>query len=99
MSLRAGFDLAPLTTKLWMTGLLVLALVSAFSIIGSTHQSRALYAQLQEREAKRWYLEEEYSRLLLEQSTWASHHRIADAAEQSLGLAAPEHAQTRLVIE
>jgi cell division protein FtsL len=31
---------------------------------------------LQSLEAERWYLEEEYSRLLLEQSTWASHHRI-----------------------
>lgn len=85
--------------SLWSIGLLGAVVATAFALIGSTHQSRALYAELQEREAKRWYLEEEYSRLLLEQSTWASHHRIADAAEASLGLAAPNHAQTRLVIE
>lgn len=84
---------------LWSLGLLGAIVATAFVLIGSTHQSRALYAELQEREARRWYLEEEYSRLLLEQSTWASHHRIADAAEESLGLAAPDHAHTRLVVE
>lgn len=92
-------SLSALSTKLWLAGLIGLAVATAFALIASTHQSRALYADLQEREARRWYLEEEYSRLLLEQSTWASHHRIADAAEESLGLVAPGLPQTRLVIE
>ena len=72
-------------------------LLSAFSIIASTHRSRALYAQLQELESQRWFLDEEYSRLLLEQSTWASHYRIANEAGRSLGLRAPTLTNTELL--
>lgn len=76
---------------------LVMAIASAFLIIASTHSSRALYAQLQNHEAQRWFLEEEYSRLLLEQSTWASHNRIESEAAQRLGLRAPRHNNVRIV--
>lgn len=83
----------------WFVLLLSLVLASAFSVISSTHQSRSLYAELQDGDAQRWYLEEEYSRLLLEQSTWASHHRIIAEASDNLGLVAPSHAQTRLLVQ
>ncbi len=72
-------------------------LASAFGVISSTHHCRELYAQLQKHEGRRWYLDEEYSRLLLEQSTWASHHRITAEAADSLGLGAPDLSRTRLV--
>ncbi|EAQ99024.1 cell division protein FtsL [Congregibacter litoralis] len=81
----------------WALVLLMLVLGSAFFIIASTHASRGFYAQLQDLEARRWYLEEEYSRLLLEQSTLASHYRIESEAGETLGLVAPGHEQTRLV--
>ncbi|MFK7829179.1 MAG: cell division protein FtsL [Congregibacter sp.] len=71
--------------------------LSAFAVIASTHQTRALYAGLQDYEAERWDLEEEHSRLLIEQSTWASHNRIESEAGDALGLGIPSHAQTRLV--
>lgn len=77
--------------------LLTSAVVSAFAVISSTHRSRALYTQLQGLEGQHWYLEEEYSRLLLEQSTWASHHRIESEAGRLLGLGAPDHEHLRLV--
>ncbi|MDP5054985.1 MAG: cell division protein FtsL [Congregibacter sp.] len=86
-----------LIRSLWVTLVLALVLGSAFSIIGSTHISRSFYGQLQDLEARRWYLEEEYSRLLLEQSTLASHFRIESEAGSTLGLGAPGHDQTRLV--
>lgn len=86
-----------LVKPLWAAAVLVLVLASAFSIIGSTHASRSNYAELQDLEAQRWYLEEEYSRLLLEQSTLASHYRIESEAGVVLGLAAPGQDQTRLV--
>ncbi len=86
-----------LTRFAWGALLLLLVLLSAFAIIASTHASRDFYAQLQEHEAQRWYLEEEYSRLLLEQSTWASHYRIETQAGESLGLGVPGHERTRLV--
>jgi cell division protein FtsL len=81
----------------WTALLILLIVLSAFAVIASTHGSRELYGQLQQLEARRWYLEEEYSRLLLEQSTWASHHRIETVAADDLGLTAPDHQRTRLV--
>jgi cell division protein FtsL len=77
--------------------LLVLSLVTALAIVASTHRSRGLYADLQDLEGRRWYLEEEYSRLLLEQGTWSSHHRIQSEAQEALGLSAPPHDHTRLL--
>ena len=77
--------------------LAVLACATAFAIIGSTHRARGLYAELQTLEGQRWYLEEEHSRLLLEQGTWSSHHRVATEAGELLGLDAPDHAHMRVL--
>lgn len=70
--------------------LLLLILVSAFAAIYSTHACRALYTQLQELESSQWYLQEDYGRLLLEQSTWASHYRVERVARGDLGMTAPD---------
>lgn len=70
-------------------GLMLLCLVSSFATIHATHECRKLYAQLQDLEAARWYLDEEYSRLLLEQSAWASHYRVEQVAEGEMSMQAP----------
>lgn len=75
-------------------GLLVL---SAFTIIHSTHTCRALYSQLQSLESEQWYLQEDYGRLLLEQSTWASHHRVEKVARRELGMQAPDLSKFQVV--
>ena len=68
----------------------LLLIASAFGVISSTHACRELYAELQTLEATRWHLQEDYSRLLLEQSTWASHHRVEKVAGGELGMRAPD---------
>ena len=89
---RAGLELV------WSSLVaLVLLLLSAFLIIHSTHACRALYAQLQDLESSQWYLHEDYGRLLLEQSTWASHHRVEKVARADLGMQAPDLAQFKVV--
>jgi len=62
---------------------------SAFAVIHSSHACRQLYAELQGLEADQWYLQEDYSRLLLEQSTWASHYRVEKVATAELGMQPP----------
>lgn len=62
---------------------------SAFGVIHSSHGCRELYAELQRLEADQWYLQEDYSRLLLEQSAWASHHRVEKVATGELGMHSP----------
>jgi cell division protein FtsL len=76
---------------------LLLILVSTFAVIHSTHACRALYAQLQVLESSQWYLHEDYGRLLLEQSTWASHRRVEKVARADLGMQAPDLAQFKVV--
>ncbi|MBE9539815.1 MAG: cell division protein FtsL [Proteobacteria bacterium] len=68
---------------------LFLIVVSAFGVIQTSHACRQLYAQLQILEAARWYMEEDLGRLLLEQSTWASHHRVEQVAVRELGMQPP----------
>jgi cell division protein FtsL len=82
----------------WLNaGLTVLILVSSFAVIRSTHSCRAMYEQLQELESSQWYLQEDYGRLLLEHSTWASHYRVERVAEEELGMQAPGLAQIKVL--
>ena len=77
--------------------LLMLVLLSSFATIYSTHACRALYTQLQELESSQWYLQEDYGRLLLEQSTWASHYRVEKVARSDLGMGAPNLARYKVI--
>lgn len=82
----------------WLNaGLGALILVSAFAVIATTHTCRAQYARLQELESSQWYLQEDYGRLLLEHSTWASHYRVEKVAAEELGMQAPDLARHRVI--
>ncbi len=84
----------------WMSALsLSLVLLSAFAVIHSTHACRELYTMLQELESDQWYLQEDYGRLLLEQSTWASHYRVEKVARGELGMIAPQIDRLRVVVK
>ena len=77
--------------------LLGFVLISAFGTIYSTHACRELYASLQVLEHSQWYLQEDYGRLLLEQSTQASHYRVEKVARGELEMVAPRAAQFKVV--
>ncbi len=84
---------------MWLNvGLLVLILASTFVVIRTTHACRAMYAQLQELESSQWYLQEDYGRLLLEESTWASHYRVEKVARAELGMAEPDLARYKVLV-
>lgn len=77
--------------------ILSLVLVSSLGVIYSTFKSRQLFSevQLQHRESMR--LEEQWGRLLLEQSTWSSHSRVEGLAKQKLKMVAPDPAHIVVV--
>ncbi|QFU74975.1 cell division protein FtsL [Halioglobus maricola] len=84
----------------WQLGTLalgVLVLVSAFAVIHTTHACRELYTHLQALEARQWHLQEDYGRLLLEESTWASHYRVEKVARGELQMAEPDLARYEVV--
>lgn len=78
---------------------LMLVVVSAFAVIHSTHACRKLYASLQELESSQWYLQEDYGRLLLEQSAWASHYRVEKVARAELGMKSPQLDRLQVVLK
>ena len=79
--------------------LLVLALLStAVSIIDTSHRCRQMYSQLQTMESRRWTMQEQWGRLLLEQSTWAGHHRVEQLARKELRMRLPDPAEFTVVM-
>lgn len=78
--------------------LLVVAVTSsAVAIVETSHRCRQAYAQLQDLESRQWNMQEQWGRLLLEQSTWAAHHRVEQLARRELGMRLPEASELTVV--
>ncbi|ANF59577.1 cell division protein FtsL [Halotalea alkalilenta] len=85
-----------LPTKLFfgasLVSVMVLAgivLVSAFTVVTVTHQTRLNYASLQTLERERDELQAVWSRLLLEESTWSTPSRVESISQQRLDMHVP----------
>jgi len=83
-SFRASYGLVLLSA------LLLLVLVSAIAVVYSSYKSRQLFSELQQKSKAAMALEEQWGRLLLEKSTWASHDRIERLAKDQLRMRAPD---------
>jgi cell division protein FtsL len=75
-------------TCLILLGLAVFA--SAIANVFYQHQSRKLFVEIQQLETVRDGLDEEWGRLQLEQSTWATEERIEKIARDKLGMVEPD---------
>lgn len=64
--------------------------VTALYVVTSQHQARRLFVEIQSLENTRDGLNEEWTRLLLEQSTWATNSRIEAVARNELGMSMPD---------
>jgi len=69
--------------------LVVSVMASAIMVVVSQHEARRLFVQLQEFESVRDNLNEEWGRLQLEQSTWATDDRIEQLARANLRMREP----------
>lgn len=65
-------------------------LISAVEVVIARHETRRLFTEIQELEKIRDQLNEEWGRLQLEQSTWATDDRIESFARTRLGMKAPD---------
>jgi len=63
--------------------------VSALETVVARHQARKLFVEIQSLDKVRDNLNEEWSRLLLEQSTWATDVRIEMIARSRLEMKTP----------
>ena len=64
--------------------MLLAVMASAISVVYTKHQSRVEFVALQKLEQHRDDLDEEWGRLLLEQSTWASPGRAVSYTHLTL---------------
>ena len=82
----------------WLMPLLwCLLLGSAIAVVWSKHQGRSLFIQLQGLHAERDALDIEWGQLKLEQSAWATHGRVEQAARADLQMVIPRPEEVRLV--
>ena len=63
---------------------------SAIQVVIAQHESRRLFVEIQSLEKTRDNLNEEWTRLLLEQSTWATDARIETVARNQLNMISPD---------
>ncbi|PHS71050.1 MAG: cell division protein FtsL [Methylophaga sp.] len=79
--------------------LMILAvLLSAIVVVYAKHSGRSEFVALQKLENRRDQLEEEWGRLLLEQSTWATPGRVERQARNKLHMIVPT-AQMTIVVK
>ena len=69
--------------------LALLLLASSLGVVFSTHQSRRLFVELQGLQKVRDELNTQWGRLQLEKSTWATHGRIENIANNQLEMLIP----------
>ncbi|MFQ5659104.1 MAG: cell division protein FtsL [Gammaproteobacteria bacterium] len=86
--------------KILVTLLLGVAVfMSALEIVLVQHQARKLFVEIRDLEQTRDQLNEEWGRLQLEQSTWATDDRIESLARKKLGMIEPEMKSLVLLVE
>jgi cell division protein FtsL len=78
---------------------LLVNILSALGVVYSSYKSRQLFSDVQQQHAQKLQLEEQWGRLLLEQSTWASHARIERLAKAKLSMVVPDPATIIVVKE
>ena len=81
--------LEPLRIEVPLVVMIIAVMLSAIGVIYSKHLGRIEFVALQKLEQKRDQLNEEWGRLLLEESTWASPSRIEQQASLRLHMAVP----------
>jgi cell division protein FtsL len=77
--------------------LVIGVLGSALGAVITSHHSRAMFAELQGLQADQWSMQEQWGRLLLEESTWAHHHRVEEVATRRLQMVVPAAAEVEVL--
>ncbi|WP_284155337.1 cell division protein FtsL [Sulfuricystis multivorans] len=73
--------------------LIIAVLVSALAVVSTNHRARKLVSEFEREQERMRALEVEWGQLQLEQSTWATHARVAQVARDKLGMHAPRPQQ------
>lgn len=69
--------------------LLIMVFASAVEVVYARHQTRKFFVEIQALEKEKNLLDEEWGRLQLEQSTWATNDRVESLARNELKMKPP----------
>mgnify|MGYP003397239142 FL=1 len=79
-----------MSLRLIVVVLILANLISAIGVVHARHRHRQLFVELSRLEKSRDELNIEFSRLQLEQATWAESNRVDQIARTRLGMKTPE---------
>ena len=77
--------------------LLAIIVACALGVITSQHHARRLFNDLEVEQAAAKKLDDEWTQLQLEQSTWATNKRVESVAAKNLGMRLPDPSSTVVV--
>lgn len=89
---------ATLKADLPVLVMMILVLFSAVAVVMTKHAGRSEFVVMQQLENQRDQLNEEWGRLLLEESTWASPGRVEQQAGNKLNMQVPTSDNTVMVM-
>jgi cell division protein FtsL len=75
----------------------VVCVLSAIALVYTKHESRKLFVELESLTHGRDDLNIEWGQLQIEQSTWATHARIEQVANDDLSLVRPTSSETFVI--
>ena len=75
----------------------LVCVLSAMALIYTKHESRKLFVELETLTHERDELNIEWGQLQIEQSTWATHARIEQVANDDLALVRPQAAEIYVI--
>jgi cell division protein FtsL len=87
----------PISIELPIVLILLAVIVSSMAVVYSKYLWRTEFVALQQLEYKRDKLDEEWGRLLLEQSTWASPTRVEQQSRKRLNMMVPTSDMTVVI--
>jgi cell division protein FtsL len=77
--------------------LLAVVIACALGVITAQHRARRLFSELEGAQAVTTRLNEEWTQLQLEQSTWATNKRVEAVASRRLGMRLPDPSTTVVI--
>lgn len=83
--------------NLLFASLVLAVFISALYVVMAQNKARVLFVEIQELESERNRLNEDWTRLLLEQSTWATDARVEEVARSQLDMKSPDNSSVVVI--
>jgi cell division protein FtsL len=83
--------------NLLFASLVLAVFISALYVVIAQNKARVLFVEIQELESEHNRLNEDWTRLLLEQSTWATDARVEEVARGQLDMKSPDNSSVVII--